>query len=128
MPTTEQFRAIAAEYGELIKATTEPGTVREFRKLERSFVDLANNQDGPADNLDKAVRTNEEDGERVARLAEDEDQVLRCLGAAVINQWNTLPKKLQKELFDSASSVGDLLQTDALKGQIARFLHNHKDD
>jgi hypothetical protein len=35
--------------------------------------------------------------------------------------------KLQRELFDNASSVGDLLQTGALKGQIARFLHKHKD-
>ena len=52
----------------------------------------------------------------------------RCLGAAVIKRWNTIPTKLQKELFDNASSLGDLLQTDALKGQIARFLHIHKDD
>jgi hypothetical protein len=43
-------------------------------------------------------------------------------------QWNTLPPKLQKELFEAASSVGDLLQAAPLKGQIARFLHNHKDD
>ena len=43
-------------------------------------------------------------------------------------QWNTLPTKLQRELFDNASSAGDMLKTDALKGQIARFLHNHKDD
>ena len=61
-------------------------------------------------------------------LAEEEERILRCLGAAVIMQWNTLPTKLQKELFDNASSMGDLLQTDALKGQIARFLHQHKDD
>jgi hypothetical protein len=43
-------------------------------------------------------------------------------------RWNTLPTKLQKELFDHASSVGDVLQAGAVKGQIARFLHNHKDD
>jgi hypothetical protein len=43
-------------------------------------------------------------------------------------RWNTLPTKLQKELFDDASSVGALLQAGAVKGQIARFLHNHKDD
>jgi len=63
-------------------------------------------------------------------LAEEEERILRCLGAAVIMQWNTLPTKLQKEkeLFDNASSIGDLLQTDALKGQIARFPHKHKDD
>jgi hypothetical protein len=59
---------------------------------------------------------------------DEEDHILRCLGAAVITRWNTIPTKLQKELFDNASSMGELLQTDVLKGQIARFLHKHKDD
>ena len=58
----------------------------------------------------------------------EEDQILRSLGAALIMRWNTIPTKLQKELFEDASSIGDLLQADALKGQIARFLHSHKDD
>jgi len=60
-------------------------------------------------------------------LAEEEEHVLRCLGAAVIMQWNALPRDLQKELFDSASSMGSLLLTEELRGQIARFLHKHKD-
>ena len=42
-------------------------------------------------------------------------------------QWNTLPTKLQRELFDNASAMGELLDTTALRGQIARFLHKHKD-
>jgi hypothetical protein len=54
--------------------------------------------------------------------------ILRCLGAAVIMQWNTIPTKLQRELFDTAGSLGDVLQTAALRGQIARFLHDHKDE
>ena len=57
-----------------------------------------------------------------------EDQVLRCLGAALIMQWNTLPAKLQRELFDNAGDMGELLDTSALRGQIARFLHTHKND
>ncbi len=40
-------------------------------------------------------------------------------------QWNTLPAKLQRELFDSAGSTGELLATEELRGQIARFLHKH---
>jgi hypothetical protein len=56
---------------------------------------------------------------------DEEEQVLRCLGTAVIMRWNTIPAKLQRELFDCAS---DLQQTTPLKGQIARFLHDHKDD
>lgn len=42
-------------------------------------------------------------------------------------QWNTIPANLQRELFDTAGSLGDLPQTITLIGQIARFLHNHKD-
>jgi hypothetical protein len=57
-----------------------------------------------------------------------EDQVLRCLGAALIMQWNTLPAKLQRELFDNAGDMGELLDTSGLRGQIALFLHTHKKD
>jgi hypothetical protein len=32
------------------------------------------------------------------------------------------------EQTDCASTIGDLQQTTPLKGRIARFLHNHKDD
>src|SRR6185295_8356193 len=58
----------------------------------------------------------------------EDERILRCLGAAVIMRWNTIPTKLQRELFDDASFMGDLLQAGALKEQIARFLHKHKDD
>ena len=60
-------------------------------------------------------------------IAKIEEHILRCLGAAVIMQWNTIPTKLQRELFDTAGSLGDVLQTTTLRGQIARFLHHHKD-
>jgi hypothetical protein len=43
-------------------------------------------------------------------------------------QWNALPTSLQREIFDTAGSVGKLLSTAALRGQIARFLHKHKND
>ena len=59
--------------------------------------------------------------------AEDE-KILECLGAAVIMRWGTLPTKIQRELFEQATSLANLAQTDPPKGQIARFLHNHKDD
>ena len=35
---------------------------------------------------------------------------------------------MQREIFDTAASVGKLLETAALRGQIARFLHKHKND
>jgi hypothetical protein len=43
-------------------------------------------------------------------------------------QWNTLPAKWQRELFDDAGDMGELLDSSALRGQIARFLHTHKND
>jgi hypothetical protein len=43
-------------------------------------------------------------------------------------RWGTLPTKIQRELFDQATSLADLAQTPSAKGQIARFLHNHRDD
>jgi hypothetical protein len=49
-------------------------------------------------------------------------------GAALIMQWNSLPTKLRRELFDNAGSMGELLETAALRRQIARFLHRHKNN
>jgi hypothetical protein len=121
----------------LIKTADHPDAIRELRRQERTFSELADNEDWLANNPDKTVRrTDQDDSDDLMlaptgdgpSLAEDEEQVLRRLGAAVIMRWNTIPTKLQKELFDDASQVGDLLQTGAVKGQIARFLHNHKDD
>jgi hypothetical protein len=128
MFTPKQYRAKAAEYEELIRTTAIPDKAREFRRLEQSFTSLADNEEWLAGNFQHTVHAPDEDREGGASLAEEEEHILRCLGAAVIMHWNTLPRKLQRELFDYASSVGDLLRTTALRGQIARFLHKHKDD
>jgi hypothetical protein len=63
-----------------------------------------------------------------AALAKEEEHVLRCLGAAVIMQWNDLPTKIQRDLFDHAISMGEPRYTAQLKERIARFLHRHKND
>ena len=62
------------------------------------------------------------------RSSGDDRKLLECLGAAVIMQWGTLPTKIQRDLFERAVSLAGLGRTAPLKGQIARFLHNHKDD
>jgi hypothetical protein len=100
---------------------------RAFRELEQRFAVLAHNEQWLADNYQNTVRT-EEERPVGATLADEEELVLRCLGAALIMQWNTLPAKLQRELFDNAGSMGELLNTSALRGQIARFLHKHNND
>jgi hypothetical protein len=49
-------------------------------------------------------------------------------------RWSTLPARLQRELFDHASSLSEFDQDSTispseqaagLRGLIARFLHNH---
>ena len=80
-----------------------------------------------AAHLDKTLQRREDSDNRTA-LVEEEEQILKCLGAALIMHWNTVQGKLQRELFDCASGIGDQQQATPLKGQIARFLPNHRDD
>ena len=127
MFTPKQYRAKAAERGVLTKTATIPDEAREFRKLQQSFTSRAENEKWLG-NFQHTVGAPEQDRKGGATLAEEEERILRCLGAAVIMHWNTLPTKLQRELFDHASSMGDLLRTGALRAKIARFLHTHKDD
>jgi hypothetical protein len=123
-----QFRSKAAEYAELAKTADNSDEVREIQKLERSFSVLADNEQWLSDNHDKTVHAPRHGENGEVTLPAEEERVLRCLGAAVMMQWNTLPRKLQRELFDTAGSMGELLETAALRGQVARFLHKHKDD
>jgi hypothetical protein len=136
---SQQYRAKAAEYEELGKKTAAPKDAGEFKAMERSFTALADNEDWLARNYRNMVDEEDHDGTYGDLLvgkakpvggtpAAEEEHVLRCLGAAVIMQWNSIPKELQRELFDNAGAKGDLLETRALRGKIARFLHKHKDD
>ncbi|MGO9849116.1 MAG: hypothetical protein ACLPKT_21685 [Methylocella sp.] len=136
MFTAEQFRMKAAESADSIKNTDVPNEIRKLERSMESFSQLAQNEDWLAANFDKMIRSqdvpsqDEAVGKRLDRkpVAEIEEHILRCLGAAVIMQWNTIPTKLQRELFDTAGSLGDVLQTITLRSQIARFLHDHKDE
>lgn len=126
MFTPAKYREKAAGYGKLMKATNNPDERRELQELEQSFNLLADNEQWLADNHDKVACAviSDIDGS----LAHDEEHVLRCLGAALILQWNTLPQKLRRELFDDAGTMGELLKTVELRGKLARFLHKHKND
>jgi hypothetical protein len=122
-----QYRAKASEYGELANTSTGSEQKRDFQKLEQRFAVLADNEQWLADNYQNTVHA-EQGRSFDETLADEEERILRCLGAALIMQWNTLPTKLQRELFDNAGTMGELLNTSALRGQIARFLHKHKND
>ena len=117
MFTTEQFRTKVAESAETIKNTDAPSEIRKIERSMESYSLSAQNEDWLADNFDKMIRSqvvlseDEAPGERLdsKAVAKVEEHVLRCLGAAVIMQWNTIPMKLQRELFDTAGSLGDVL-------------------
>jgi hypothetical protein len=129
------YRKRALDYGAQAKTADNPDARTRLHALEQSFRQLADNEQWLADNHDRTIRSEHEPvssrestGETGSGLAKDEEYILRCLGAAVILQWNTIPTKLQRELFDAAGSMGELIETGELRSRVARFLHKHKDD
>jgi hypothetical protein len=134
MSTAKQFRAKAAESAESLKHTVVPGEIREFQRSIDSFKALAENEDWLANNFDKIIHSGDSPDQddagtplQRATLAETEECILRCLGAAVIMHWSTIPTKLQRELFDTADSMGDVLKSTTLRAEIAQFLRRHAD-
>jgi hypothetical protein len=140
-----QFRAKALEYSNLVETSAGADEKQEYQKLQQKFVELADNEEWLANHrkqtlhvadteysgnafpaAEEPVVHNEHSND--VRLGQDEEHILRCLGAALIMQWETLPRKLQRELFDNAGTMGDLLDTASLRGQIARFLHKNNND
>ena len=138
----QQDQAKTAENGGFPAPPRPPGRDGEFRGPEQSRTTLAQNEQWLAHNTDKVLPASEYEivpssqYDHPARgvLVKEDEYVLRCLGAAVMMRWSTLPAKLQRELFDHASSLGEFdqdssigpaEQTARLKGLIARFLHNH---
>lgn len=87
---------------------------------------LADNEQWLADSYHDTVTGAEQNRASGITLADEEEHILRCLGAAVMMHWNALPTTLQRELFDTAGSLGDVLKTVTLRSRIARFLHSHK--
>jgi hypothetical protein len=141
--TAEQYRAKAAEYKRLLGDPHSSAETKELRNLEQTYTTLADNEEWMARNSGKVVSSGQydivpeshTDQNKRAVLADEHEHVLRCLGAAIMMRWNMLPVKLQRELFDLASSLDDLdhddstselEQTAKLKGRIARALHHHK--
>lgn len=61
-------------------------------------------------------------------LEEDECQLLQCLGAAVLLQWNSLSNDMHRAIFETTIAVMESDHSDNLRHQLALFLHDHKDD
>ena len=129
MFTAQQYRAEAIRYEGLLTTAQSPAEIAEYRDLKRSYATHADNLDWLAANGGKTVISDPHDlpfRRRDPDAADaQQENILRCLGAAVILNWNTIPTKLQRALFEAASNSG---RTTALKEVIAQFLHDHKDD
>jgi hypothetical protein len=69
MFTAEQYRAKAIEYSKLVGIANSPNEVREFEKLERSFIELAHNAQWMTDNHDKIVHVTNHD--KIVHVTED---------------------------------------------------------
>jgi hypothetical protein len=124
---SQHYRAKATECGDRVTTSSSSEESRKFQELEDRFASLADSEQGLAEEYNNAVRAAEQDRSQGPALAAEEERVLRCLGAAVIMQWNALPTALQREIFDTAGSVGKLLETATLRAQIARFLHKQNE-
>lgn len=137
MLTAEQCRAKASDFAGLLDDARSPAETRMFRELNQSYLALAANMEWMAANRGKTIERRPEgpapeprkpQRDSHAEPAADRDNILRCLGAAVIMRWNTVPTKLQRELFEDASAIVDGQQIAPLREALARFLHDHKDD
>jgi hypothetical protein len=128
MFTPEQYRAKAARYTQLLKSTRSPAETQEFRKLEQSYINLAENDEWLAENLEKTKgQAVPDDWYDDVIPAQQKMHAPGCLGKSVTTQLTEIPMKIQ-QLFDDAGSRGGFVQTARLRGQLARFLHKHKDD
>jgi hypothetical protein len=152
MSTSERYRAKALEYGNLAGTSANASEKREYQKLQQKFAELADNDEWLAGHrkqtlhvadieysggaflaTQESIQQSQEailqnkDSDDIL-LAQEEEHMLRCLGAALIMQWGSLPQKLQRELFNNAGAMGNLLDTASLRGQIARFLHKTNGD
>jgi hypothetical protein len=133
MFTVEQYRSKARVYEMLLKTACSPSEAAEYRDLLNSYVSLADNLDWLAANRGKTV-TGEPGLKRREQSTEppepghtEQENILRCLGAAVILTWNTIPTKLQRALFEAASTI-EGTESAPLRDVLAQFLHDHKDD
>jgi hypothetical protein len=67
----------------LTNTARSPNETREFRDLEQTYTTLAENEEWMAVHIDKTIQRRKNYDNRTA-LAEEEEQILKCLGAAVL--------------------------------------------
>ena len=75
MFSSEQYRAKAAEYKERGKKTDAPNEILEFSNLQRTFTEMADNEQWVEQNYQHIVHGSGNDQEGSARLAAEEEPV-----------------------------------------------------
>lgn len=135
MFTIEQYRSKARVYEMLLQTVCSPTEAAEYRDLQQSYTTLADNLAWLAANPGKTVaaepnadhRKRKENPAAQPEPDIEQENILRCLGAAVILNWNTIPTKLQRALFEVAATIQGT-EPAPLRGVLAQFLHDHKND
>ncbi len=122
-----KYLKMSDDYESMANMTDNSSEISRFRKLQKSSQDLADNEEWLMNNYEHTLHSDNPAQHDNTTFAAEEEHVLRCLGAALLMQWPRLPAMMQRELFDSAGTMGELQNTALLRGQIARFLHRHKD-
>jgi hypothetical protein len=128
MFSPEQYRARADEYTERAKSATSPKEREEFQNLQRSFAVMADNEQWLADNHDQTVHASAVARTFMGELVAEDAHVMRCLGAALIMEWNSFPTSAKRKLFENASAMALALDVGPLRSKIARLLHEHNGD
>jgi hypothetical protein len=126
MFSSKRYRAKAAEYGERGRASDVTSEILEYRGVARRLAEWADNEES-AENRSKQ-RPRRQGGDQPADQVPEEERILLCLGAAVVVDWDNLPKQVQSALSALAATMLERLQTTALRAQIARFLREREDD
>jgi hypothetical protein len=120
MFTAQQYFEKATEYQGLLGSAHSPDEAIEFRELMQSYLAPAENMDSLTINRDKTIRPRRKHRDNYVAPA-NEEKLLRYLGAAVIMRWNTIPTKLQRELFEYASTLDELRQMPPWRAALAGF-------
>jgi hypothetical protein len=127
MYTTKQYREAALKFRKRAEQAASSADREEFRSLQQSFDTLADNAEWLTRN-GKNIPPPRESDCADADLTPNEERTLRCLGASLILQWNTIPAKLRRELFETAEDIGDLAMTSELRAHISRLFCTREDE
>ena len=81
MFASEQYRAKAQFRGGLTDMPRSPSETSEIRNLKQAYTTLAENEEWMAVHVDRTIQRRKNRDNRTA-LAEEEEQILKCLGGA----------------------------------------------